>query len=440
MPLMSRARLALLLLLFAVCPPATAQVAKVMSIEGTAMLERAGYSPRIVGAGEGIEQKDVISVPLRSHALLEFRDKTRITLRPNTVFRVDTFVDTVQPSMVLGLIKGGLRVVTGDIAKRQPTAVRFQTNTAIIGVRGTEFDARLCDADCAQENRAQPVARSGREAAARVIEMNGSVTATQKGTSRALVPGAAIYVDDAVGAGADSYAVIGFRDGTRITLAARSELAIPHFEYDPTNPKKGEARLKLVSGTAHVWTGQLAKQGGAAFLFETRAGVIRPQGTGFTVGGDEVMVIHTWDGGVIVQTATERVVLKKGDSVAIAIVDGKITVLDSPPAFLLDDKLPRPDRVAGDPATSGDAAPAEPGLYIWVHEGAVVLDKDQKTVQVPAGQAALATRERLALLDLVPNFMRSDATPRPNAAGGPAGLLLPFFRRPDGSVVGMCRP
>ena len=82
------ARTALWWVLLSISSAATAQVAKVTSVEGTAMLERAGHTPRIVGEGEGIEQKDVITVSLRSHARLEFRDRTRITLRPNTVFRV----------------------------------------------------------------------------------------------------------------------------------------------------------------------------------------------------------------------------------------------------------------------------------------------------------------------------------------------------------------
>jgi hypothetical protein len=443
MALARAASVALVLSGLAISQSAPAQIGKVISVQGTAMVERAGQTPRILGTGEPVEQRDVISVAQQSNAMLEFRDQTRITLRPNTVFRVNSYSDTPPHSMVLGLVKGGLRAVTGDIAKKEPTAVRFQTNTAIIGVRGTDFDARLCEDDCGQEQRAKPAPRSGPRTVARVIEMNGTVS-TEGRAPRALAAGAAVDVDDVVGTGADSYVVIGFSDGTRITLAERSELELQRFDYDSANPQKGQARLKLRSGTAHVWTGQLAKNGSDAFLFETRAGVIHPQGTGFSIGGaqssnDDVLIIHTWDGTVIIQTATERFEIKKTDTVAIAIVDGKVTFLPSPPAFLTDNKLPRPDRVQVDPATFGEAPPNEQGLYVWVRDGAVVLDKDKKTIDVPAGSAALATRERLLPLDSVPNFMRFDTTPRPNRAGAGA-YQIPFFRKPDGSVVGTCKP
>ena len=57
-----------------------------------------------------------------------------------------------------------------------------------------------------------------------------------------------------------------------------------------------------------------------------------------------------------------------------------------------------------------------------------------------AGQAALATRDRFFQLNAVPNFMRFDQTPRPNLQRTGSGYQLPFFRKPDGSVMGMCRP
>ena len=225
-----------------------------------------------------------------------------------------------------------------------------------------------------------------------------------------------------------------------MTLGEKSELDVVRFDYDTAAPQKGQARLKLRSGTAHVWTGQLAKNGSGAFIFETRAGAIHPQGTGFSVSGDEVLIIHTWDGTVIIQTATERFEIKKDDTVAIQIVDGKVSFLPKPPAFLVDNSLPRPDGVNVDPATFGEAGPSEQGLYVWVRDGAVVLDKDKQTIEVPAGQAALATREKFFQLNAVPNFMRFDQTPRPNFQRTGGAYQLPFFRRPDGSVMGMCRP
>jgi ferric-dicitrate binding protein FerR (iron transport regulator) len=281
--------------------------------------------------------------------------------------------------------------------------------------------------------------------AARVIEVKGTAVAGQgANASRSLVAGAAVYVDEEVVTQAGAHVVLAFRDGTRITLAPESRLAVLRFNYDDANPQKGAARLKLVSGSAQVWTGRLAKLGTDAFLFDTRLGTIHPQGTGFTVGDadkgkDEVLVVNTWDGNVIIQTATDRIEVKKTDSVAISIVDGKIVLLNNPPATLLDANLPRPDGVNVDPSTFGQTREGvENGLYVWVRDGLVTMDKDNRTVEVQAGSAALATRERLSVLDIVPNFMRFDTTPRPIPGG--ATFQIPYFRARDGSIVGMCKP
>jgi hypothetical protein len=432
--------LRIVLAVVALSPPlASAQIAKVMSVQGTAMLERAGQRPRILGTGDGLEQRDTVNVGKESNALLEFRDRTRVTLRPNSIFRINTYSDNEKLAMDVRLMRGGMRTTTGEIGKREPTAVKFRTNTAVLGVRGTEFDARICEEDCALDERFKPAA-GVTDLAARVIEMTGSVTAMNNRNPRELVAGAALQQLDSVITPADGSAVIAFRDGTRITLGPRTELSILRFHYDE-RAQSGHVHLKLQSGQARVYTGQLAKLGGDAFLFETSAGMLRPHGTGFSVGADDVIVVNTWDGTVILQVGDQRVEIKQTDTVSIAIVDGKITFLAEPPAFLVDPSLPRPDQVNVDPATfGGPGAGVERGVYVWVRNGAVVVDKDNQSLVVPAGGAALATSDKVAALGTIPNFMRFDPTPRPNFPIPRTGFQLPVFKAPDGSTVGLCAP
>jgi hypothetical protein len=222
-----------------------------------------------------------------------------------------------------------------------------------------------------------------------------------------------------------------------VTLAQRAKLVIARFQFDQASPKTGLGHMRLLAGNAHVWTGQLAKIGPDAFLFETTRGMIRAQGTGFSVGGDEVVVIHTWDGSVIIQTATERIELGKTHTGAIAIVDGKITFLPVPPPGLMESATPRPDLVSVDPTTFGTTgAPVEQGLYVWVRDGAVTLGSGADVIEVKAGSAIRAGGGAFALLPAVPNFMRFDLTPRPGLPN--VGNVLPFFRASDGSITNMC--
>jgi hypothetical protein len=421
-----------------VAPAALAQVGHVVSVQGTAVVERVGQPPRILGPGEKLEQKDVINVAQNSHAVIEFRDRTRVTLRPKTIFRLDSYSDIAPQGMVLGLVKGGFRAVTGDIGKANPSAVRFQTDTVILGIRGTEFDARLCAEDCADEERTLPLQGTRRVPAARVMELGGSVSATDAGgLTRTLVPGALIYEGDSITTAAASQTVIALRDGSRITLAQRAHLLIARFLFDSAHPQRGLGHMRLLAGDAHVWTGQLAKIGPDAFLFETSRGMIRALGTGFSVSGGDVVIVHTWDGTVIIQTASERVELPKTATAAIAVVDGRITFMTKPPAALLASATPRPDRVNVDPTTFGGAGDApETGLYVWVRDGAVTLGAGPQLVEVTAGNAIRANGGAISRLPAVPNFMRFDPTPRPGLPS--VGAVLPFFRAPDGSVTNMC--
>lgn len=468
--------LALIILFIAALAPAAAQtqVGTVVSVSGTALVERAGKPARILGVGEALEQKDVINVAQGSHAVLEFTDKTRVTLRPNTVFRVESYSAAQGPAqgMVLGLSKGGFRAVTGEIGKQNPQSVRFQTDNVVLGIRGTEFDARLCEDDCAGEDRPKPAVRAIARGAGRLIEVNGSVTTGDKDTPRDLVAGAVLYEGETLATGPGANALVLFRDGSRVTLPANSRLLVARFDFDEASPGKGQAHLKLLAGSAHVYTGQLAKIGRDAFLFETGAGVIHTPGAGFSVGArkgagapsaqralhyadagtghtrsdaydvaaaslpDDVLVVHTWDGTIIIQTATERIEVPTASTLAIAIVDGKITFLPAPPSDLTGN-LSRPNLVSIDPSTFGQQGPPpERGLYVWVRDGAVTLGSGGQVVELKAGSAARIT-DKIAMLGAIPNFMRFDFTPRP---GGTIPPQIPrFFRAPDGSVTGMCK-
>lgn len=463
---------------------ASAQVAKVLSVDGTSMVERAGQPPRILGAGETLEQKDVISVAADSHAVLEFRDQTRITLRPNTVFRIDAFTDSAADSMLFGLVKGGFRAVTGLIAKRKPGAVRVETTTATIGIRGTEFDARLCERDCAAEERARPTPRVGLNVIARVIEMNGIVAAVQTGAaSRRLAPGAAIFERESIATGADSYAVIAFRDGSRITVSANSVFTIDQFQFEQARPEQSSVVLRLSQGVLRVLTGLVAQRKPNAYRVNTAIATVGIRGTlfdsactgacveaalaalgevekfkaladmlaeGLKAEADKQtdpqqsppgdgLVLHTWDGLLALETGSDTFPVEKAATLVLASRDGKPTFLLALPAYMLDNKAPRPDTVPFDPSIFEPLAPDyEPGLYVWVRDGIVQLEKPPQTLDVMAGGAAVATDLLLVPLDAVPNFMRFDPTPRPDRAG--AGFILPAFRAPDRSISNMCTP
>jgi len=46
------------------------------------------------------------------------------------------------------LLRGGLRTVTGAIGRNDPENVEVRTPVATLGIRGTDFEVRMCAGDC----------------------------------------------------------------------------------------------------------------------------------------------------------------------------------------------------------------------------------------------------------------------------------------------------
>jgi hypothetical protein len=96
--------------------------------------------------GDTVNVGDVIVTTPRAFVVLQFNDGARITVRPNSTMIIEeySYLDGVD-AVELNLVQGGLRVVTGAIAKSDPEAYKIRTPVALMGVRGTEFSVMLLD-------------------------------------------------------------------------------------------------------------------------------------------------------------------------------------------------------------------------------------------------------------------------------------------------------
>lgn len=75
-----------------------------------------------------------------------FKDETVVACGPDTELTIDEYL--YQPSqgklaLVTNLLKGSLNYVSGVIAKLKPDAVAVKTPTGTIGIRGTQFVAKV---------------------------------------------------------------------------------------------------------------------------------------------------------------------------------------------------------------------------------------------------------------------------------------------------------
>jgi hypothetical protein len=127
---------------------------EVTFVQGIATAQTPGFAARFLAKGEPVYEGEILNTGAKAFALITLKDGTKLTLRPNSSFQLERFKQGGNDeSAIFRILKGGVRALTGLIGKRNPQNVEVRTTTATIGIRGTSFDARLCENDCAEEQR-----------------------------------------------------------------------------------------------------------------------------------------------------------------------------------------------------------------------------------------------------------------------------------------------
>ena len=136
--------------------PALAQedsVGMVVASRGEVIAMSNGGS-RLLKQGEFIHVSDEIITSNRSFAVLQFEDGAKVTVRPDSTMIIESYLynGDSDDEATLSLVEGGLRVITGAMAKSNPENYKVRTPVALMGVRGTEFSIMLCgDQVCAED-------------------------------------------------------------------------------------------------------------------------------------------------------------------------------------------------------------------------------------------------------------------------------------------------
>jgi len=140
-----------MLLVFA--PQGFAEAGRVVFAYGVVTAESPDGDVRRLDKRSQVEAGDLIRTAGSSLVQLRMIDKAFISLRPNSEFKIEQYSlgsDKEEDSGIFSLIKGGFRAVTGIIGKRLKSAYKMRTVNATIGIRGTDYTARICNQDCNQ--------------------------------------------------------------------------------------------------------------------------------------------------------------------------------------------------------------------------------------------------------------------------------------------------
>jgi len=118
------------------------QAGFVKSVRGDVQLLSAAGTARPASAGDALATVDRIVTGPDSSASVVLRDDTTLVVGPSSRLDLKEFhfnATTQEGGMLVSLLRGSMRMITGLIGKKNPDAVRVETQTATIGIRGTDF-------------------------------------------------------------------------------------------------------------------------------------------------------------------------------------------------------------------------------------------------------------------------------------------------------------
>jgi hypothetical protein len=124
---------------------AQANVARVDFAVGDVSAVASDGERRLLAKGSELRVGDTVSIQ-QGRAQLRFADGAYMSLQPGTEFKIEEFrFDGKQDgseTIVMNLVRGGLRTITGLIGHANRQNYKLRTDAATIGIRGTEFSVR----------------------------------------------------------------------------------------------------------------------------------------------------------------------------------------------------------------------------------------------------------------------------------------------------------
>ena len=124
---------------------AWAQIGQIKNVAGQVSLVRNNVQ-QPAKTGDLLEQADVLTTGPNGSVGITFIDNTRFSAGPNSRIELKQFrfnPTTQEGEFVTDVQQGTLAIISGQIAKRSPDAMKVRTPTTILGVRGTKFAIKV---------------------------------------------------------------------------------------------------------------------------------------------------------------------------------------------------------------------------------------------------------------------------------------------------------
>jgi hypothetical protein len=124
---------------------AWAEIGQIKNVSGQVLLLRNNVQ-QTAKAGDLLQQADVLTTGANSSVGVTFIDNSRLSAGPNSRIELKQFrfdPTTQNGEFLADMQRGTLAIVSGQIAKGSPDAMKVKTPTTILGVRGTTFAVKV---------------------------------------------------------------------------------------------------------------------------------------------------------------------------------------------------------------------------------------------------------------------------------------------------------
>ncbi len=435
--------LILLLLITQILQAAAEPIAKVSFVRGSVAAILESNKSRLLGKDDPIYQGDNIQTSARSFVIITFNDNAKITVRPNSNFSIKEYNDKKgKQAAKMELHQGGIRANSGEIAKNNPNNFQIKTPLATVNAKQADYSVRLCKNDCQQE--AKEINNKNliktKPIVARVAKIQGKVIAKNNKKSaknRLLVRGSPLYSGDHLSSQKQSYALLAFRDGGRITVQAETDYEISNYQYQQKN-QENKSIHKLITGGMRVLTGHIGKVKKENYKINTPVATIGIRGTGFDLYyiHKEGLYSSVWQGTIEQQNQAGDNILTFSKSSYISNKNSLMKVLPKFPIKLIQALSIRPDKVPVNQENLFKTTVSEntpPGLYVTVHKGSVRLSSSE--LDLDRNETTyISPDKKMIRLELQP-FQEQDPYPLPSEADVKNySLLMDNYSVKNGSV------
>jgi hypothetical protein len=416
-------------------------VGKVSFAKGSNAAQQPNVSPRLLGKDADIYQGDNIQTTDDSFVIIEFKDDSKVTVRPNSNFKVEQF-DSANKNAKLTVYDGGIRASTGEFAKEGKENFQIKTpNSTLKGAKDSDYSIRVCNNNCDDKKD---------DSVAKIVDIKGDVFAENRADKNArprkLSMGAGLNSQDYLISQPNSYALMVFRDGEKITLQANSQLDIVKYDFQKAG-KKDQILLKLATGGMRALTGSIGKKDHSAYAVDTPVATIGIRGTEYEtvcIGdcvsngeNDEGLYSHVTEGAISQTNDSGETVLTQGQNGFIANSNIAATEIPTLPSNVGEqinnspspNTAPDANKVFGSINENGNV-----GSYVTINKGDGTLESHEtkisentnsnfhpitnNTIVLSEGESSFSGSATNSIVKLqeTPNFIVQDETPAPEFA------------------------